>query len=147
MARPEEAMPLESYDQLIARMYDAPGLPKIMLLIAYGSTQGATLQLHRPETCYPAQGFILSDFSEPEFNFGSGHAIRSRRFTATLNERIERLVYWTRIANSFPLNTAGEYRAILGSVLKGLVPDGILVRISTITPTSARRIGDGSFYC
>ena len=137
VARAEEALPTEGYDQLIDRTYDAPGRPRIMLLVAYGSTQGATLQLHRPETCYPAQGFGLSNFSEPDLNFASSRPVPARRFTATRDERVERLVYWTRIANSFPRNTAGEYRAILGSVLSGVVPDGILVRISTITPDTA----------
>lgn len=137
VARPEEALPTEGYDQLIARTYEAAGRLNIMLLVAYGSTQGATLQLHRPETCYPAQGFGLSDFSEPNLRFAPGLPVQARRFTATRDERVERMVYWTRIANRFPRNTAGEYRAILGSVLAGVVPDGILVRISTITSDTA----------
>ena len=134
VARPEDALPTQGYDQLVARTYESPERPKIMLLVAYGSTQGATLQLHRPETCYPGQGFGLSDFSEPDFNFAPGQPVHARRFTASRDQRVERLIYWTRIANSFPRNTAGEYRAILGSVLRGVVPDGILVRVSTITP-------------
>lgn len=145
VARAEEAMPIGSYDQLVARTYEAPDRPNMMLLVAYGSTQGATLQLHRPETCYPAQGFGLSDFSEPDFQFASESEVHARRFTATRDERVERLVYWTRIANSFPLNTAGEYRAILGSVLSGIVPDGVLVRVSTIThniPAADRAIDE-----
>ena len=137
VARPEEALPTQGYDQLVGRTYEAPGRPKIMLLVAYGSTQGAALQLHRPETCYPGQGFGLSDFSEPDFQFAPGRPVHARRFTASRDERVERLIYWTRIANSFPRNTAGEYRAILASVLSGIVPDGILVRISTITPDIA----------
>ncbi|MFT4027242.1 MAG: EpsI family protein [Novosphingobium sp.] len=56
--------PVDGYDQLVSRKYRAAGLPEVMLLAAYGSTQGGMLQLHRPETCYPAQGFALSDFSE-----------------------------------------------------------------------------------
>src|SRR4051794_25715037 len=108
-----------------------------MLLIAYGSTQGATLQLHRPETCYPGQGFTLSEFSEPELAVGPSH-IQTKRFTATRDQRIERLIYWTRIANSFPRNTAGEYAAILGSVLSGVIPDGVLVRLSTLTTDMAQ---------
>jgi EpsI family protein len=137
VARPEEALPTEGYDQLVGRTYEAPGRPEIMLLVAYGSTQGATLQLHRPETCYPAQGFGLSDFSEPNLAFAADRPVHARRFTATRDERVERLIYWTRIANSFPRNTAGEYRAILGSVLSGIVPDGVLVRLSTIMPDAA----------
>ena len=133
VARADDALPVAGSDQLVARAYQAKNVPAIMLVVAYGSTQGATLQLHRPETCYPGQGFKLENFSEPELKFASFRLVHARRFTAIRDERVERVVYWTRIADSFPRNTAGEYRAILGSVLKGVVPDGVLVRISTIT--------------
>lgn len=128
----QEDGPIDGYDQVLTRTYSASGLPEIMLLMAYGSAQGGGLQLHRPETCYPGQGFRLSDFADWQFQPGAGQAFASRAFTATRDERIERLVYWTRIADSFPLSTAQEYRAIFASLLAGLVPDGVLVRISTI---------------
>ena len=133
VARPDDAVPTDGYDQVIARNYDSPDVPPIMLLVAYGSTQSGNLRLHRPETCYPAQGFGLSDFSSFNFAFAGTDLIQARRFTATRGDRIERLVYWTRIGNSFPRNTADEYRAILRSVLRGVVPDGVLVRVSTLT--------------
>ena len=128
----QEDGPIDGYDQVLTRTYSASGLPEIMLLMAYGSAQGGGLQLHRPETCYPGQGFRLSDFADWEVKPGPGQTFESRAFTATRDERIERVVYWTRIADSFPLTTAQEYRAIFASLLAGLVPDGLLVRISTI---------------
>lgn len=133
VARADEAVPADGYDQVIARSYDAPDLPSVMLLVAYGSTQSGNLRLHRPETCYPAQGFSLSDFSDCNFGFAPNSLVEARRFTATRGDRIERLVYWTRIGDSFPRSTADEYRAILHSVLSGVVPDGVLVRVSTLT--------------
>lgn len=129
---PSEEGPVDGYDQVVTRVYDAAGLPSIMLLLAYGSTQGGTLQLHRPETCYPGQGFKLSGFSDVELHPAAGESIAARTFTASRDDRIERLIYWTRIANAFPRSTAEEYRAIIGAVLHGVVPDGILVRISTV---------------
>lgn len=126
----EELENKDGYDQLLTRVYQAAGLPSIMLLIAYGSTQGGTLQLHRPETCYPGQGFALERFADADFRF-PGADVRARRFTARRDERVERLVYWTRIAASFPRNTAEEYSAIFRSVVGGVVPDGVLVRLST----------------
>ncbi|RYX81296.1 EpsI family protein [bacterium] len=138
-----EEGPVDGYDQLVSRTYEAEGLPSIMLLVAYGSTQGGSLQLHRPETCYPGQGFSLSEFSNIELEPSPLERIPARRFTATRDERVERLIYWTRISDAFPRNTAQEYRAILGSLLKGLVPDGVLVRLSSIgrdTPASDRAL-------
>jgi len=129
---PSEEGPVDGYDQVVTRVYQARGLPTIMLLLAYGSTQGGSLQLHRPETCYPGQGFKLSAFADMTLHPSAGQSIAARTFTASRDDRIERLIYWTRIATSFPRSTAEEYRAIIGSVLHGVVPDGILVRFSTI---------------
>ncbi|WP_375396501.1 exosortase C-terminal domain/associated protein EpsI [uncultured Sphingomonas sp.] len=132
VANDEEPTNTEGYDQLLTRTYRADNLPTIMLLIAFGSTQGGSMQLHRPETCYPGQGFKLAQFKETAFPFVSGTPVNARWFTAQRDDRIERLVYWTRIGHSFPRNTAEEYHAIITSVLTGIVPDGILVRLSTI---------------
>ena len=136
IARSEEAVPVEAYDQLVARSYEAAGLPTIMLLVAYGAVQGGTLQLHRPETCYPGQGFELSDFAAPDLAFTSASTIAARRFTAVRDDRVERLLYWTRVGEKFPRSTAELYSAVLQSVLRGTVPDGVLVRISTLTNNS-----------
>ena len=138
VARAEEDIPTDGYDQLVTRTYEAPGRPSIMLLLAYGSTQGGSLQLHRPETCYPGQGFRLSQFNEPDLAFAGVGPVHTRRFTARRDDRTERLIYWTRIGADFPRNTAQEYRAILGRVLSGVIPDGILVRISTLGANIAK---------
>lgn len=130
----EEVEDTDGYDQLLTRVYAAPGLPTVMLLIAYGSTQGGSLQLHRPETCYPGQGFKLRAFDDPDLPLAPGRVVQAREFTATRDERNERVLYWTRIANNFPRNTGQEYATIIRSVLTGTVPDGILVRVSTIGP-------------
>lgn len=132
-----EDAPVDGYDQVLTRRYIAPDLPDIMLLIAYGSAQGGGLQLHRPETCYPGQGFSLSDFVQVQLQPGKGQSVAGRAFTATRDDRIERLAYWTRVADSFPGNTMQEYRAIFASLLAGTVPDGVLVRVSTITSDPA----------
>lgn len=127
-----DGAPKDGYDQLVTRVYEATGLPTIMLLLAYGSTQGGSLRLHRPETCYPGQGFRLSEFGDTSFSFAGGSVVPARRFSATREDRVERLLYWTRISRSFPLNTLAEYGAIVSSVVRGVVPDGILVRVSTV---------------
>jgi len=132
--------PVDGYDQVLTRVYEGEGLPSVMLLMAYGSTQGGSLQLHRPETCYPGQGFKLSNFHPLDLDIGAPQPIHARTFTATRDERIEHLFYWTRISNTFPRNTAEEYGAILRSVLSGFVPDGILVRGSIIAPDAQNSV-------
>ena len=137
VATEDQAVAAEGYDQLLTRVYRAEGMPMIMLLLAYGSTQGGSLQLHRPETCYPGQGFRLTDFADSDLDLGGGQLVSARRFTALRDERVERLTYWTRISDSFPRNTAQEYSSIFASVLRGHIADGLLVRISSLGADAA----------
>ena len=45
------------YNQVLARTYINPQGYRIMLSVAYGGDQSDGMQVHRPEVCYPAQGF------------------------------------------------------------------------------------------
>ena len=138
LPREDEAAPADGYDQVLTRIYESTKAPSVMLLLAYGSTQGGSLQLHRPETCYPGQGFKLSQFQDRELRLAGAPAIEGRCFTAQRDDRTERILYWTRISNAFPRNTAQEYQAILTSIMSGVIPDGILVRLSTLEPDTGR---------
>lgn len=135
VARPDEEVQqpdLDGYDQLVARTYTANNLPSVMMVLAYGSAQGGNLQLHRPETCYPGQGFQLSNFAAMTFVTPEGTTVFGKGFTARRDQRVERVRYWTRIGDDFPQNTFSEYRAILKAVFKGSVSDGLLARFSII---------------
>ena len=131
VSEPEDGLVESGYDQLLTRAYSAAQV-SVMLVLAYGSVQGGSLQLHRPETCYPGQGFRLSQFQDFDMSLGHEEQVHLRKFTARRDDRKERVMYWTRIADFFPLSTMTEYRAILSSVARGVVPDGILVRVSML---------------
>ena len=45
------------YSQILTRTYVHKDGYRIMLSMAYGDDQRGGLQAHRPEVCYPAQGF------------------------------------------------------------------------------------------
>lgn len=137
VARDEVEGPADGYDQVVSRTYSASGQPDVMMMLAYGYTQGGGLQIHRPETCYPGQGFSLSQ-SLAESRDLAGRIVPIQRLTAIRDERIERLIYWTRVGQSFPLSTAGEYAAILSGAFAGVISDGILVRLSSIGPDFSR---------
>jgi len=135
IARPDEEVQDprdDGHDQLVARSYKAESLPTVMMVLAYGSAQGGNLQLHRPETCYPGQGFALSGDKVLDFKTLGLGKVQGRAFTATRDQRVERVHYWTRIGEAFPVNSAGEYQAIVRSVIQGNVPDGLLARFSII---------------
>jgi EpsI family protein len=137
--------PEDGYDQVVGRVYQAAGAPSIMLLVAYGNSLGGSLVLHRPDSCYPAQGFRLHDFHDTDLRFDTIGPVHARGFSARRDDRVERVLYWTRVSRAFPRNSFDEYLAILRSVAAGLVPDGVLVRFSTIggdIPASDRAIGE-----
>lgn len=137
----ENSLAAKLYSQTVTRQYvDRDAGRMMMLLIAYGDTQSDTLQLHRPETCYPAFGFQLSDSRPASVALDHG-SIPSRSLTASVPDRIEHITYWTRIGEFLPTSTGEQRRMKLQTAMEGLIPDGILVRISALGEDA-----EGSFH-
>jgi len=107
-----------------------------MLLMAYGSSQGGMLQIHRPEICYPASGFRLTETRVTHIPLGQGRSIPSRSFTGRSDTRTEQVLYWTRIGGLVPTSWTGQRIAVIRSNLAGSIPDGLLVRLSTVSDDS-----------
>jgi EpsI family protein len=103
-----------------------------MLLIAFGGGQTGLLEIHRPEACYPAQGYTLSNRQELDLPLGRAR-VPAVSCSATSDVRTEQLLFWTRIGAAFPRSWAESQIATVASNLKGFLPDGVLVRISTIS--------------
>jgi EpsI family protein len=120
------------YDEVLTRVYLAEGQPPIMLLIAYGGNQSGSMQLHRPEACYPAAGFALGDGEDILVDTAPGRRLPARLLQATSPERTEQILYWTRVGEHFPRSPSAQRWAVVRDHLRGEVPDGVLVRVSTI---------------
>lgn len=136
---PPDELAKSLYDQELARTYVAPAealLPPVMLMIAYGSTQSGMLQLHRPEVCYPASGFRLAPTVPVDVRAG-GRDIPAQYFTADRELRSEKVLYWTRIGDMIPRSWSEQRLAVVESNLEGLIPDGVLVRLSTMDGDAA----------
>ena len=121
----------KSYDEVVTRYYTGGSAPPIMLLIAYGSAQVGNTELHRPEVCYPSAGFRLRSWPDVPLHF-LGTTISARSMTAFATGRIEQILYWSRVGRSFPTSSLAQRWAALRATMQGSVPDGVLVRISTI---------------
>lgn len=126
------------YSDTVSRLYVAPDALPVMMVLAYGNLQSDLLQLHRPEVCYAAVGFQVSNSTRLAMPVVRGVDIPARELTATSDNRIEPITYWTRIGDFLP-TTRGEQRSMrLREQLAGIIPDGILVRLSTVAePTPA----------
>lgn len=141
--RTEGSLATRLYGDQLARIYarpDQPGLP-IMLSVAYGVRQSDTLQLHRPESCYPAIGFTVGPSSPGQLEAG-GMTIPVAALTATLRGRVEDIVYWSRVGRSFPRNAAEQRSMRFADAVAGIVPDGALVRASAIRTTADQPVFD-----
>jgi len=119
------------YSQILSRTYvDAEGY-RIMLSVAYGSDQRGALQAHKPEVCYPAQGFTLHDFAPADLRTDFGSIGASRLF-ATLRTRNEPVTYWFTVGDSAVKNALEKRIVELRYGLTGQIPDGLLFRVSSI---------------
>ena len=120
------------YSDRLARSYrhTVPAFEEIMLLIAYGAAQSDILQLHRPEVCYPAVGFSVTMRRLVTLPLAPGITLPAVMLTAEAGERVEDIIYWTRLGEALP-QTSGEQRwARLHNAMAGFVADGVLVRAS-----------------
>src|SRR5690606_22844000 len=93
----EDSLSARLYSQTLGRLYTRGDNDFVMMLIAYGDTQNDTLQLHRPEVCYPAFGFELTQSSRTSIALDRNVSIPGRTLTASMPDRIEHITYWTRI--------------------------------------------------
>ena len=93
IANPEqEAKIKEIYNQTLTRTYINSQGERIMLSIAYGGDQSDSMAVHKPEVCYPAQGFQILKNRNDVFSTGAGE-IPVKRLIATQGRRIEPITY------------------------------------------------------
>lgn len=129
---PQDELTDQIYDQVLTRVYAGDGLPGIMLLIAYGSAQDYTLQAHLPEVCYPSSGYTVRGIERVPVSLRQGQTDVATILSAERSDRTEQVFYWVRIGDRFPATLAQERIAVMSANLHGVLPDGVLVRISTL---------------
>jgi EpsI family protein len=130
--------PLENliYAQVLTRMYWDGVNPPVMLLMAQNGSQTGFLQIHRPEVCYTAAGYQISSIT-PHLLSVDGRVVPANRMDATNGGPTEHVVYWTRVGNQIPPNWRDQKLAVAEQNLRGVIPDAILVRVSTINDNSS----------
>jgi EpsI family protein len=122
------------YGNILTRGYQHPDGTGVMLMIAYAGNQTGTIVVHRPEACYPANGFELSNRAQLELvDKASKLAVPTICYTASSYDRTEQLLYWTRVGTYFPVDWVSEKVALVRSNFSGWLPDGVLVRASIIS--------------
>lgn len=128
---PPDALSDRLYDNLVTRVFVAPALPPVMLLLAYNNAQDGVLQVHRPEFCYPVGGFELTPTRDIMIE-ASGSSVPANFFTASAPNRVEQVAYFTRLGSAYPRKWSEQRIAVMRANLAGEIPDGIMMRVSAL---------------
>lgn len=120
------------YNQTLARTYVNSLGEHIMLSIAYGGDQSDSLAVHKPEVCYYVQGFEIIKTLSDELLTQYGK-LPIKRLLAVKGNRNEPITYWVTIGNKAVLPGFNQKLQQLRYGLTGSVPDGMLVRVSSIS--------------
>jgi EpsI family protein len=120
------------YNQTLSRTYiNRKNGARIMLSVAYGGDQSDATRAHRPEVCYPAQGFRIVSNSEAQVNAGS-RGVPVRHLVARMGGRNEPITYWLTTGDLLSISGTQQKLNQLSFTTRGVVPDGMLVRVSNI---------------
>jgi EpsI family protein len=129
---PQQKETLEKiYSETLSRTYINSNGYRIMLSIAYGKSQNKELDLHSPEVCYPAQGFMVSNSVKTAIDV-LGAPVQLTRLETHLGQRFEPVSFWMSIGSTVTNNTLDRRLAEFRYAVTGRIPDGILVRVSSI---------------
>lgn len=119
------------YNQTLSRTYVNRVGQRVMLSVAYGGDQSDGTRAHRPEVCYPAQGFQILSQSRGSIQLGD-HSVPVRQLVAKQGGRIEPITYWVVVGDRIANSGTEQKLAQLTYSTRGVIPDGMLVRVSTI---------------
>ena len=125
------------YAEILSRTYVNSSGYRVMLSLAYGSDQRGSLQAHKPEVCYPAQGYKLDKNVTAKLATAFGE-IAVRRLATHLGPRFEPVTYWFAVGDQVVQGTTQKRLVELRFGLTGRIPDGMLYRVSSIDPDAAR---------
>ncbi len=122
----------QPYDDQIARTYTDGQGHEMMLAVAYGAHQRQEVKIHRPELCYPAQGWQVVQLQPTSFDLGqrAGQPIIGHRMVVTTGVVDEAVSYWIRIGSTYSDSAWRTRWVIIQEGLAGHMTDGVLVRFS-----------------
>ncbi len=125
------------YNQVLTRTYIDQDGRRVMLVIAYGGDQYDGTSAHRPEVCYPAQGFDITSNEKAAQSLADG-SLSVRRLMSKRDLRKEPLTYWIVVGNKVATTGVEQKLAQLRYGLRGVIADGMLVRVSSIDADMAK---------
>ncbi|MDH0863436.1 exosortase C-terminal domain/associated protein EpsI [Mitsuaria sp. GD03876] len=132
-----ETVQEQPYDQTVMRTYANSKGEQIMLALAWGERQRQDVKVHRPEVCYPAQGYAVRKLSDapPIGTAGRAAPVPTTEILAeSRGGGYEAVRYWIRIGEMYGGDGMAARWYILNEGFRGRIPDGMLVRASQRLP-------------
>lgn len=129
--QPPDPFSAKVYSQEVARGYTDGQGHIVMFLIAYGPVQNYKLKAHRPEICYTANGFRISEKVSSTLDY-SDRSLKVTRLVAERESRYEPITYWMKIGNDISNGVVDNQLSRMKYGLRGIIPDGALIRVSTV---------------
>ncbi|WP_269631546.1 exosortase-associated protein EpsI, B-type [Pelomonas sp. BJYL3] len=127
----------DTYDEVLALSFRNAARQLVMLSLAYGRNQHKGMLVHRPEICYPAQGFRLEqDVVDATVALDDG-PLPLKRLVASQGRRHEPISYWVVVGDTLTAFGYPHRWVALRYGLQGLIPDGVLVRVSSLNTDNA----------
>jgi len=122
-----------TYDDTLNRTYvNRMTGQRVMLSLAYGRDQGHEKQVHKPEVCYPSQGFAINTVRKLTFRV-AGHDVPVTTLHATKATRSEFVAYWIVEGDSIVRGALQQNFKRAWLALRGIQEDGLLFRVSMIS--------------
>lgn len=119
------------YNQTLSRIYVNRAGQRVMLAVAYGGDQSDATRAHRPEVCYPAQGFQITFNQTGQLQLVD-RTVPLRQLVARSGGRNEPISYWVTVGERVSTSGMEQKLAQLSYSMRGFIPDGMLVRVSMV---------------
>ena len=121
-----------TYDEVLALTFRDPKGRRVMLSMAYGRNQHKGMNTHKPEICYPAQGFRVVESPVRGEVQADKHRIGVTRLMAQAGSRREPITYWLMVGDEVTYFGYPQRWVAIRYGMAGLIPDGVLVRVSSV---------------
>lgn len=125
------------YTETLSASYINANKGLVMLSIAYGKDQRDGNDVHQPDLCYPAQGFTVIEQRELPLVLDANRSIVVKYMKTQKGQRIEPLIYWTTLGDAVYRGKLQKKIIDFKYSRDNLIPDGMIVRVSTIEEDSA----------
>lgn len=137
----QQALLNKLYAQTVTRTYIGPQGERVMLSVAYGGDQSEATRAHRPDVCYPVQGFTIVSAEDASVPLAGGE-LPVRHMFARLGQRHEPVTFWFVVGEHVAVSGPQQKYAELRYSFRGFIADGLLMRVSSIDldPESGYRL-------